>query len=171
MGRHETMVPFAPPAIRAPTVIRYLQVNQRTLVEIEARVPALLLAVAEKQPGALVELAATREEIAQIQFEIEHGAKARELAAGLDQAAFQDWKKAVQTLPPEQIVEGISKEGCCRRCVEGSVCAITGADIYAGGACAHPIKAGALAAISSRDNPKVVAVFAAACSKLGKTFR
>jgi hypothetical protein len=170
VGKHEIVVPYAPPANRAPTVIRHLQVCQRTLVEFEARVPALLLSVAEKRPDAAAELAAMREEIAQLQFAIEHGPKTRELAASLDQAAFQSWKAAVQTLPPEQIIEGISKDACCRRCVVGSSCAITGADPHSG-PCAHPILVGALETNSSRDNPKVQAVYAAAVAKVGRKTR
>jgi hypothetical protein len=169
LGKHETMVPYAPPANRAPTVIRHLQVCQRTLVELEARVPALLLSVAEKRPDAPAELAAMREEIAQLQFAIEHGVKTRELAASLDQTAFQDWKAAVQTLPAEEIVAGITKDACCRRCLVGS-CAITGADPYSG-PCAHPVLIGALETDSARNNPRVQAVYAAAVAKVGRKTR
>jgi hypothetical protein len=166
MGRHEKIIPTELPARRVPAVIAHLQTSKRALVALEGKVPALLLAVAEERPGAKEGLAALREEIAAAEFEIEHHAKARQLAERLDEQAIVAWKAAVQTLSPEALVEGITKDQCCRRCAAGAGCVITGADPLAG-PCAHPALVGALELHRYVDNPKIQAVYAAACAKLG----
>jgi hypothetical protein len=165
MGRHEKIIPTEPPAPRAPTVLKHLQTSKRALVALEGEVPALLLAVAEERPGAKEGLAALREEIAAAEFEIEHNAKARELAERLDEQAIAAFKAAVQTLSLEEIVEGISKDQCPRRCAARVGCVITGADPLAG-PCAHPVLVGSLELHRYRDNPQICAVYAAAAAKL-----
>jgi hypothetical protein len=165
MGRHEKIIPTELPARRVPTVIAHLQISKRALVALEGEVPALLLAVAEERAGAKEGLAALREEIAAAKFEIENHAKARELAERLDEEAIVSWKAAVQTLSPEELVEGITKDQCCRRCAAGAGCVITGADPLAG-PCAHPALVGSLELHRYRDNPQICAVYAAAAAKL-----
>jgi hypothetical protein len=166
MGRHEKIIPTELPARRAPAVLKHLQISKRELVALEGQIPALLLAVAEARPGAKEGLAALREEIATAEFEIENHAKARELAERLDEQAIVAWKAAVQTLSLEDIVEGITKDQCCRRCAAGAGCVISGADPLAG-PCCHPVLVGRLELTRYQENPKVAAVYAAACALLG----
>jgi hypothetical protein len=167
MGRHETIIPLDPPAARAPAVIARLRIAERELSDLKLQVPERVLAVAEGGPGAKEALAALHQKITATAFEIECSGPARELAARLDQNALVAYRAAIQTLPVEQIIEGISKEGCCRRCSGAGRCVITGADPLEGGACAHPILTGALELNSHRDNPQIQRVYTAACAKLG----
>jgi hypothetical protein len=166
MGMRETMVPIEPPAQRAPAVIAHLQTCRRALAAAEREIPGLLLAVAEGRPGAGEDLAALREKIAAAQFSIEHHVKARQHAEQIDQEAIAAWKAAVQTLPPDEILAGLSKDACCRRCIKGTGCAITGADPLAG-PCAHPVLVGALELHRYVGNPQIQRVYTAACVKLG----
>jgi hypothetical protein len=166
MGKHEQIISTEPPAPRRAAVIAHLRISRQALVDLERGIPSLLLAVAEERPGAKEGLAALREKIAAAEFEIAHSAGARLLAEQLDREAMVAWKAAVQTLPPEEIVAGITKEACCRRCIAGTGCAITGADPFAG-PCAHPVLVGALELTRYKNDPKSQAVYAAACAKLG----
>jgi hypothetical protein len=166
MGRHEKIVPAERPALRAPAVISRLRIAERELADSKLQVAERALAVAEGKPGAVESLAALREKIAALTFEIEASPQARELAQRLDQEALTAWRADVQTLPPEQIVDGITRDQCCRRCSAAGACVITGADPFAG-PCAHPVLVGSLEKQTYLDNPRIQAVFAAACAKLG----
>jgi hypothetical protein len=163
MGKFEKIVPDQPPALRAPAVARRLAIARRELVELKLLIGERGLAVAEGKPGAKEAFAALHQKITATAFEIEQFSMARELAARLDDEALIAWKAAVQKLEPGDIVAGISKDECCRRCIGG--CAITGSDRLAG-PCAHPLREG-LALTRYHESPKIVAVFAAACAKLG----
>jgi hypothetical protein len=166
MGKHEKIiVPDKPPAPRAPAVIAHLQSCKRELAALQREIPGHLLAVAEERPGAKEDLAALREKIAAAEFEIQHHAGARLMAERLDEEAMVAWKADVQALPADQIVEGITREACCRRCIPGN-CVITGSDQLSG-PCAHPVLVGALELTRYKNNPKIQTVFAAACAKLG----
>jgi hypothetical protein len=169
MGRHEKIILEQPPSLRAPAVARRLAIAQRELSDLKLLIGERGLAVAEGKPGAKEAFAALHQKITATAFEIEHFSKARELAARLDDEAIVAWKAAVQMLEPEEIVAGITKDQCCSRCIGGSGCVITGSDRLAG-PCAHPLREG-LALTRYHENPKIVAVFAAACAKLGVTSR
>jgi hypothetical protein len=158
-------IAHSPPAPRAVRVAERLQISKRTLGELEGAIPRLLLAALEGHPGAKDELAALREKIAAAQFEIENNAKARDHAAHLDQEAIAAWRASIQTLPPEEIIAGITKDGCCRRCGPAG-CVIVGADPM-GRECSHPVVSSEGLKARYHQNPKVLAVFEAACSKLG----
>jgi hypothetical protein len=165
MGRIERIVPDKPPAPRAVWVVEHLQISKRMLGELEEEIPRLLLAALEGQPGSKDQLAALREKIAAAQFEIENNAKARDHAAHLDQEAIAAWRASIQTLPPEEIIAGITKDGCCRRCGPAG-CVIVGADPM-GRECSHPIVSREGLKARYHQNPKIIAVFEAACLKLG----
>jgi hypothetical protein len=173
MGRHETIVPTEPPAPRAPAVLKHLQISKQALVALGREVPGLLLAVAEERPGAKENLAALREKISQVEFEIAQNAGARLLAERLDQDTTAEWKRLVQTLPVGEILEGLTRESCPRRCVNS--CVISGADPQSGGPCQHPVRerhsfgrdATGQRIFPYRDNRQASRVFDAACEKLG----
>lgn len=160
------IIPDKPPAPRAAAVTEHLQASKRILAALEREIPGLLLAVIEGRPGAKEDLAVLREKITAAKFEIEHHAAARMLAERQDEEALIQWKAAVQTLPPEEAIAGIGKEVCCRRCIPGTNCAITGSDPLAG-SCQHPLIGGALDQLRYRDSPKILALYDSACRKLG----
>jgi hypothetical protein len=166
MGKLEKLVAVEPPPLRAAAVIERLKICKLALVALEQEIPSLLLAVAEGYPGAKEGLQALRDQIAGTKFEIENHPKARAHAEQIDEANRVAWAATVQTLPPAQIIEGISAEACCKRCIPGISCAITGSDPLAG-ICAHPKLVGPLEKDHYRTNPKIQAVYAAACAKLG----
>jgi hypothetical protein len=141
-------------------------VVQRELADLKLRIPECALACAEGKPGGKEGLADLHRKISEAEFEISGNGPARELAARLDEAAIVAWKATVQTLEPEEIVAGLSKDACCRRCLAGAGCVITGSDPLAF-PCAHPVLVGSLELQRYRDNPKIRAVYAAACAKLG----
>jgi hypothetical protein len=165
MGRREKIIPTEPPAPRAPVVVAHLQESRRRLAALEAQNPETAFAAAVGKPGGAESLAALRDEITTAKFAIENYPKAREHAELLDEQAIVAWKAAVQTLSPEDLVEGITKDQCCRRCAAGAGCVITGADAGAG-PCAHPVLVGSLELHRYRGNPQICAVFDAACAKL-----
>jgi hypothetical protein len=162
----ENIVPIDPPALRVMAVIKHLQESKQALVALQLEVPSLLLAVAEESPGAKEDLATLREKIVQVEFWIAHSAGARQLAERHDATALVAWKAEIQKLPLEQIIDGISKESCCRRCRSGAGCVITGSDILAG-PCAHPALVGTLELQRYVDNPRIQEIYSAACAKLG----
>ncbi len=166
MGMHEKIIPANPPAPRAVAVVEHLQACKRALVTFEQEIPARLLDVAEKRPGAEQALATLREKIAAVEFAIKHHAKTRSHTEQLDEMATVEFKRAVQRLPVEDILEGLSRDQCPRCCIAGTGCAITGADPLAG-PCAHPVLVGALELDRYRENPQIMRVYSAACAKLG----
>ena len=167
MGRYEQIVPIEPPAARAPAVLARLRSAERELADLKLQIPEHALAVAENEPGAKEALAALHQKIILTTFEIESNAQAGYLAARLYQEELVAYRAAIQTLPPEQIVDGITKDSCCRRCPAAGRCVIVGSDILSGGSCAHPVLVGALELNSHRTNPRIVAVYTAAAEKLG----
>src|ERR1700739_3449284 len=166
MGRPEKIVAAEPPAARAPAVISRLRAVQRELADLKLQIPERVLASAEGKPGARESLAELHQQISAAEFEIAGNGAARQLAERLDEEAGVAWKAAVQTLEPDEIVAGITKDQCCRRCLIGAGCVITGSDPLAG-PCAHPVLVGALEKDRYRTNPKIQAVYAAARSALG----
>lgn len=165
MGKHE-QIPDKPPASRAPAVIEHLQIAKRTLVALEQEIPRQLLAVAEGHPGAAEGLVSLHQKITVTKFQIENYSATRQWAERLDQEATLAWKAAVQTMPAEQIVEGVSRVACCKRCIPGISCAITGSDLLSG-PCQHPLIGGALDQLRYRDSEKIQAIYDTACRKLG----
>jgi hypothetical protein len=163
---HARAVPGKPPASHVLTVLAHLQTTRRALAALHLEIPERAFAAATGRPDGKENLAALREKIAAAEFEIECNSKAREVAAQIDQKAIAAWKAAVQTLEPEEIIAGITKDACCGRCGAGHGCVITGADALAG-PCAHPVLVGALELTRYTLNPKITAVYAAACVKLG----
>jgi hypothetical protein len=166
MGKHETIIPDKPPEARAPAVTEHLQACKRTLAALEAQIPAAALAAALGEPDGTENLAALYQKIAVTKFQIENYPAARLLAERLDQEATVAYVAAVQTLSPSEIVEGLTKETCCRRCIPGISCAITASDL-ASGTCQHPLIGGALDQLRYRSSPKILALYDSACRKLG----
>lgn len=164
MGKHERIIPAAPPPRQATVVIKHFESCKRMLAALELKIPELAFAAAVGKPDGKEALLALSQEIAALKFEIEHHAKARALAERLDEQAVVDWRAAVQTLPPEQIVDGIGREVCPRLCGAGGGCVISGSDALSG-PCCHPKKEGLMLS-RYNENAQIVRVFAAACAAL-----
>jgi hypothetical protein len=161
MGGHEKIISTEPPSPRAHTVRDHLQYLKRALEALEAEIPERALEAAEGKPDGL---AALHEKITAAKFEIECHPKARALAERSDEQAIVNWRAAVQTLPAEQIVDGIGREVCPRLCSAGGGCVISGADTLSG-PCCHPNREG-LMLTRYKENAQIIRVFAAACAAL-----
>jgi hypothetical protein len=166
MAKLEKPVAAEPPAARAPSVVSRLRSAGAELAALQPQIPERVLAAAEGKPGAREALTELHRKISAAEFEIAGNGPARQLAERLDEAAIVAWKATVQTLEPDEIIAGITKDQCCRRCLVGAGCVITGSDPLAG-PCAHPVLVGALEKDRYRTNPKIQAVYAAARAALG----
>ena len=166
MGKMEKIVLAEPPAPQVRVVLEHLHVTKRALAALEAQISETAFAAAVGKPCGAENLAALREKIATAKFAIENYPQVRALAERQDEQAVVQWKAEVQKLPPEQIIEGISRDACCRRCISGTVCAISGSDPLAG-PCQHPLIGGALELSRYKDSAKVQAIYDAICRKLG----
>ncbi len=162
----EKIVLADPPAPRAPAVVARLKIAERELSDLKLQIPERVLAIAEGKPGAKESLAALHQKITLTAFEIECSGQARQLAGLQDEQSLVEFKAAVQALPVEQILEGLTKDSCCRRCIAGTGCAITASDKLAG-PCAHPVLVGPLELDRYRCSDRIQAIYAAACRKLG----
>jgi hypothetical protein len=162
--KHERIVSDKPPAPQATVVAKHFEATKRTLAGLEAKIPELAFAAAVGKLGAKEDLAALQQKIGALKFEIEHHAKARALAERSDEQAIVDWRAAIQTMDPADIVAGIGREVCPRLCGAGGGCVISGADSLSG-PCCHPNKEG-LMLTRYRENPQIMRVFAAACAAL-----
>jgi len=130
----------APPAL--PPCGRTGKILEIERDALRAGAVELALASALGDLDAKAALAALPPKLAALQFEIDLNHQAHEMAQGHDAAAEVAWRASIQTLPPEEIIEGIGKESCCRRCQPGAMggCVITAAAPWAGATCGHPLK-------------------------------
>jgi hypothetical protein len=171
----ERTIPTAPPATTAQAVRQHRAALEKLRDELKAGIAALALASARKEPGASEALAALRQKIVNLEFEIECNSAAHELAATEDEVAFAAWRAAVATLEPEQAIEGIGKEVCPARCLRNQSCVMLASNPHVASTCCHPILARDL--VFTRDSqgerqfsfdriPQASRIFEAACRKL-----
>src|ERR1700684_1762476 len=159
-------VPTEPPASRVPAVLRRQKIVEDELFDLKLEIDELALACVEGKPDGRKNLAALHEKIRVAEFELESLPLARDLAAQLDKQAIAAWRAEVQTLSPNEIIAGITKDDCCDRCSHG--CVILGSDETADQQdCAHPRHGN----LDSRyaDDPHVQTLFSAACAKINPT--
>jgi hypothetical protein len=161
--KHE-QIPDKPPALQATVVVKHLEACKRALAALEAQIPEQAFAAAVGKPGGAENLAALHQKIGSVKFEIECHPKARALAERSDEQAIVDWRAAIQTMDPADIVAGIGREVCPRLCGAGGGCAISGADSLSG-PCCHPNKEG-LMLTRYRENAQIMRVWSAACAAL-----
>ena len=159
MGKHEQIIPTAPPAGRAPRVLEQRAAIERELADLKLQIAETALAAFENKSGGREKLAALDAKIRACTFQAACTEAAHELAVRLDREAVAAWKAACQA-DPKRAIEGISKNDCCRRCGPEHGCVIST------DTCAHPIKAGPLA-MRLQGNTAVRAVYRAATEKLG----
>jgi hypothetical protein len=143
---------------------------------LRAGAPELALASARGEPGAREEMAALSGKLQALQFEIDCNHEAYELASKQDAAAEVAWRAAIQTLDPNDIIDGLGKDCCPRRCTPGITggCVLSAAAPHAGAHCAHPVKErhlysrdlGGRRIFPHRDNPQASRVFDAALDRL-----
>jgi hypothetical protein len=172
MGKH---IPLAPPAPCAPAVLAH-----RKKLEIErdalcAGAAELALKSARGDTAAQAALWAIPAKQAGLQFEIDQNHAAYSLATKQDSDAETAWRASLQSMAPEDLIAGISGDGCCHLCQPGGFCVITAGAAHAGATCGHPIRE--KHAIFGRDesgdrqflyrhSPRALAVFSAAREKL-----
>ena len=155
-----------PPASRVPAAVARKSLIQRELDALNLQRAACVLARAENAPGAAEDLDRLRGKIAAAEFELAGSDLAIDLARHLDGVGLVAWKAEIQNLPPEQIIEGIAIDGCALRCRPGA-CVIAGSDAMPS-ECLHPVRTGALNLLRHQANPRILAVYAAACEKIRK---
>src|SRR5436190_9318904 len=119
MGMHQHIISPAPPAQRAPAVRAHRKMLEIERDALRAGAVELALASALGDQAAKTALAALPAKLAALQFEIDLSHPACEQASREDAAAEVAWRASIQTLPPEEIIEGIGKESCCSRCTPG----------------------------------------------------
>ena len=169
-------VPHHPPPPTAPAVREHRRALEARLVDLRAGVAEVALAASRKAPGAARALIGLRRKIANVEFELAANAGAYELAQAQDRAAVASWRDAVRSLPPEEAIEGIGGDNCCRRCTPHlpGGCVLTAACPTAGAQCWHPIKQKDLfyrdeegkRKFPFRQYEQATAVFDAACRAL-----
>jgi hypothetical protein len=171
VAERRALKPPAPTAIAVRAHRRTLELERDAL---RAGAAALALASSRGDQAAKEALAALPARHAALNFEIDLNGEAVELAQAEDAAAEQAWRAAIQTLPVDEIIAGISPDSCCRRCTPGSPggCVLSGGARFAGSTCYHPVREAypnnehGKRVFPLRDDPQAAKVFFAACDKL-----
>jgi hypothetical protein len=168
-------IQLGPPTPTVNAVRAHRRTLELSLDALKAGVGELALASARGNPGAQEALAALCGRLRAIEFEIECNHQARELATQQDAAAEVKWRAAIQTLDPDEIIDGLGRDCCPRRCTPGIAggCVLSAAAPHAGAHCAHPVKERHLYSrddsgrriFPHRDTP-AARVFDAACERL-----
>jgi hypothetical protein len=169
-------IPMKPPPATRPAVIAHRRTLELDRDALRAGAIELAFASAMGNLEARNTLAALPAKLASLQFEIDLNHQAQELGHAEDAAAEVAWRASIQTMDPEQIIEGLGREKCCDRCTPGSPggCVISASAPYAGGACVHPIREKHLFHLDDRgrrifryrDNMQASLIFDAACRRL-----
>jgi hypothetical protein len=171
LAERRALTPPKPTAAAVRAHRRTLELERDAL---RAGAAALALASARGDRAAKEALAALPARHAALTFEIDLNGEAVALAQNEDAAAEQAWRAAIQTLPADEIIAGISADSCCRRCTPGSPggCVLSGGARFAGATCYHPVKEAfannehGKRMFPLRDDPQAAKVFYAACEKL-----
>jgi hypothetical protein len=176
MGKLEKIVPDTPPAPAAKAVLAHRKKLEIERDALRTGAAELALKSAQGDASAQAALSALHRKIGDLEFEINCNSLAFDLATTQDSDAESAWRALLQTMDPEEIIAGIGKELCCRRCQPGinGGCVISAAAPASGGVCSHPIRQHHLFHINDRglrkfpyrDNPQASRVFDAACEKL-----
>jgi hypothetical protein len=167
-------VPLKPPPPSRPAVIARRRAVELDRDALRAGAIELALASAVGDLDARNTLASLPAKLAALQFELDLNHQAQELAHAEDAAAEIAWRASIQTMDPEDIIEGINQISCCGRCTSGVSCVITASAPYAGGDCSHPIRSRDLFHLDDHgrrlfrysDIPHAALIFAAACRRL-----
>jgi hypothetical protein len=174
MSVDEITKPLAPPEGTAKAVRAHRRTLELTRDALRAGAAELALASARGDQAAREALAAIPARYAALTFEIDLNSEAVALAAAEDVAAEQAHRAAVQTLPVGEIIAGINRDECCRRCRPGTPggCVLSGGARLAGSTCYHPVKESFPNDDRGRrifplaGDPHAAEVFFAACQKL-----
>lgn len=169
-------VPFDPPALTVPAIRKHRAVVEIELAGVKATLPAALLASARGEPGAREALSVLRQQVQDLEFEIDRNIDAVDLARREDEAAHAAWREAVHALPPDEAIAGLGRDACPRRCLRGVAygCVLGGGCTDASASCWHPVTQGALfhndesgrKMFPFRFHERAARVFDAACEKL-----
>jgi hypothetical protein len=169
------IVPLDPPVPTAKAVRAHRKKLEAERDGLRTGAAELARASALGDADAQAALAAIPNKFAALQLEIDMNHEAYELAHKHDSDAETAWRASLQSMDPENLIEGISGDGCCRLCKLSGTCVITAGYPYAGGQCGHPIRE--KHTIFNRDetgtrrflyehNPQAARVFEAARARL-----
>jgi hypothetical protein len=164
----------APPAPTAKQVRAHRQSLMMSIAAMRAGAPELAFASAMGNLGAKDALANLYLKLKTLEWELELNAEAVNLGRSADQAAETARREAIQALPAEEIIEGITRDSCCRLCIPGSDCVISAPAGRSGGICVHPVTQKHLFFLDEtgrrhypyEDNPRSYEIHLAACRKL-----
>lgn len=176
MGRHEQVdVAAGPPPPIAKSVLAHRKKLETERDGLRAGAALLALKSSQGDTSARAELAAIPPRFAALTLEIDLNHEAHQLACEQDSASEAAWRAGLQSLSPEELIEGIGKDSCCGLCRPGAFCVITAGYPFAGAQCGHPVKEKILVfgkdATGTRrfiyeHNPRALAVFTAARKRL-----
>lgn len=161
MGKIESLQP-AKPIMQTEAVRAHLPALQRRLADLRAQVPGAAL---KSACGDGASLATLEDAIRLTAFEIDCQGQALAMASVQDEEAIRVFRARTQALPIDTILEGLTKEQCCHRCIPGIACAITGSDPLAD-KCAHVVIVGPLELARYEASPTIKKLYRAACEKL-----
>jgi hypothetical protein len=101
----------------------------------------LVLDLARGKNGAQEALTDLYLKLKTLEFALEMNDRAVELARQEDQAAEAAYRAAIQELPAEEIISGLTKDSCGSFCVPGGPggCVISAPAARSGGVCVHPV--------------------------------
>jgi hypothetical protein len=171
------VIPDAPPSPTAPTVRAHRKKLEIERDGLRTGAAELALASAMGDLAARAALGAIPGKFAALQFEIDQNSEAYALAEKQDSAAEAAWRASIQTMDPEDMIEGIGQDSCCRLCQPGAPggCVITASHPYAGSTCGHPVREKHLVfgrdetgkrQFLYRNSPQALKVFTAARKRL-----
>lgn len=180
MKLEQPAIPNTPPVGTAKAVLAHRRKLEAERDSLRAGAAELALRSALGDAEAQAALATIPAKQAALQFEIDLNRDAHELATQRDSAAERDWRAALQSLDPDELIAGIGKDSCCHRCMPGVSCVITAGFPFAAGQCGHPVRE--LHVVFGRDeagnrrflyahNPQAARVFEAARRKLNVATR
>jgi hypothetical protein len=164
----------APPPATSMAVRAYGKTLALKIDALKLGAAQLVLDEARGKTGAFEALTDLYLKLKILEFALELNGQAVALAMAEDQSAAEAWRKAIQTLDPDEIVRGISKSGCCNLCSPGSYCVISGSVSHAADVCSHPILSQHLQFLDETgrrhfryaDHPRAAEIFAVAARKL-----
>jgi hypothetical protein len=174
----EKPVPLAPPIGTAKAVRAYKKTLELERDGLRTGAAELARLAALGDAEAKVALAAIPARHAALTLEIDLNGEACELQHKLDADAEAAWRASLQSMDPEDLIAGINKDECCRRCQPGisGGCVLSGAAPYAGSTCFHPTRFGTFHQFNIddsgrkvfpfRNHPRAAKVFNAALDKL-----
>jgi hypothetical protein len=172
----EKIVAVQPPQPTAPAVRAHKRALMRALEALQASAPELALESAKGQFGASDALINLGSKITAIEYELSLHDQVLALGMAEDAAADASYRSSIQTMDPNEIISGTTRDSCCAKCSPGAPggCVISAPAARSGGICVHPVTQKHLwsrdetgrVAYPYEDCPRSYELYLAACRKL-----